>query len=98
MKVTSVLDQTVYSNTVAILGAGSTERSFFVSTLVHDEVSINAPANYQYALSDMNGRIINQGTGVKGINKINVAAQQRGMYIIQLFNVDQRQTEKIIKQ
>lgn len=98
LKVTSVLDQTVYSNTIAILGTGSTEKSFFVSTLVHSEISVNAPVNYQYLLSDISGRIIDKGTGVKGINKINVSAQQNGMYVIQLFNYDQRQTERIIKQ
>lgn len=98
LKVTSVLAQTVYSNTVAIIGAGSTDKSFYVSTLVRNEISVNAPSNYQYLLNDINGRIINRGTGVKGINKINVSNQQNGMYFIQLFNIDQRQTERIIKQ
>jgi hypothetical protein len=98
LKVTSVLDQTMYSNTVAIVGTGNTDKSFFVSTLVRDEISVNAPVNYQYLLSDMTGKIIGKGEGVKGINKINIAIQQKGMYVIQLFDNDQRQTERIIKQ
>jgi len=98
LKVTSVLDQTVYSNTIAIIGAGASDKAFYVSTLVRNEVSVNAPSNYQYILNDINGRIVNKGTGVRGVNKINVSAQQDGMYFIQLFNIDQRQTERIIKQ
>lgn len=98
IKVTSVLDQTVYSNTIAIVGAGSTDKSFYVSTLVQSEITVNAPANYQYVLNDMNGRIIGKGTGIKGVNRINISNQQTGMYFIQLFNIDKRQTERIIKQ
>ena len=98
LKVTSVLDQTVYSNTIAIIGASSTDKSFYVSTLVQSEITVNAPANYQYVLNDMNGRIIGRGIGIKGVNRINISNQQTGMYFIQLFNIDKRQTERIIKQ
>ena len=98
IKVTSVIEQTVYSNTIAINGAGSTDKQFFVSTLVQSEVAVNAPVSYQYVLNDLNGRIIARGNGVKGVNKINVSNQQPGMYFIQLFNDDKRQTERIIKQ
>lgn len=98
LKVTSVLNQTVYSNTIALKGAGDAEKSFKVSTLVNDDIVINAAENYQYVLTDMNGKTIYTGTGLKGINHLNVSNQPRGMYIIQLFNNNQRQTERIIKQ
>ena len=98
LKVTSVLNQIVYSNTIALKGAGDTQKSFSVSTLVHDEITVNAADNYQFMLSDMNGKTISTGKGLKGINKINISNQSRGMYIIQLFNNEQRQTERIIKQ
>lgn len=98
LKVTSVIDQTVYSNIVAIGNAVTSDQSFYVSTLVQNDITINAPASYQYLLIDVNGRAISKGTGVKGINKINIYGQQAGMYIIQLFNNDYRQTERIIKQ
>jgi hypothetical protein len=99
LKVTSVLDQTVYSNTIAITGTASTEQAFFVSTLVQSDITVNAPTNYQYVLNDMNGRVISKGSGLKGMNKINISNQQSGMYILQLFKPDQfRQTERIIKQ
>jgi hypothetical protein len=98
LKVTSVIDQTVYSNTIALKGAGNTDKRFSVSTLVQNEIVINAAENYQYMVSDMNGRTVYTGTGLKGINRVNISSQSKGMYIIQLFNNDQRQTERIIKQ
>lgn len=98
LKVTSVLNQTVYSNIITLKGTADAEQSFKVSTLVNDDIVINAAVNYQYVLTDLNGRTISAGTGLKGINHLNVSNQSRGMYIIQLFNNDQRQTERIIKQ
>ena len=98
LKVTSVLDQTVYSNTIALKGTGNTENPFNVSTLVQNEIIINAAENYQYTLYDMNGRSVYTGTGPKGINRVNVSSQSKGMYIIQLLSKDQKQTERIIKQ
>ncbi len=98
LKVTSELNQTVYSNTIALKGTGISDKLFHVSTLVQNEIAINAAENYKYRLHDINGRNILTGTGLKGINKIDVSKLQGGMYIIQLFNNDQRQTERIIKQ
>ena len=98
LKVTSVLNQTVYSNTINLKGTADVENSFKVSTLVHDEIIINAAGNYQFVLSDMSGKTISTGTGLKGINHVNISNQSGGMYIIQLFNNDKRQTERIIKQ
>jgi hypothetical protein len=98
LKVTSVLDQTMYSNTVALKGTDKADKLFSVSTLVQSEVSVNASVNYQYLLSDVNGRMISTGNALKGINKLNISNQPAGMYIIQLFNNSERQTERIIKQ
>ncbi len=98
LKVTSVLNQTVYSNTIALKGTGDAENAFKVSTLVHNEIIINAADNYKFVLTDMNGKTISTGTGLKGINRVDVSNQSGGMYIIQLFNNDKRQTERIIKQ
>ncbi len=98
LKVTSVLNETRYSNTIALKGASNTEKLFHVSTLVQNDIVINAAANYQYSLYDMNGRTIQTGTGLKGINHVNISGQSKGMFIIQLISNDNRQTERIIKQ
>lgn len=98
LKVTSVLDQTVYSNIVALKANGAAERLFTVSTIVQNDIVVNASANYQYRLTDANGRVVATGNGSKGINHVNVFNQPAGMYIIQLFNNEQQQAERIIKQ
>lgn len=98
LKVTSVINQTAYSNIIALKAAGQADNMFSVSTLVQNEIVVNAAENYQYLLSDMNGRIINTGKGIKGINRINVSGQAGGMYVMKLFNNEQQQTERIIKQ
>jgi hypothetical protein len=98
LKVTTVIDQTAYSNTIALKSNSSTEKRFAVSTLVQTEITVNATENYQYSLSDANGRLLAKGIGLKGMNKINITQQPGGMYILQLLSNNQRQIERIIKQ
>jgi hypothetical protein len=98
LKVTSVINQTVYSNTIALKAEGGNQKLFSVSTLVNNEITINADLNYQYRISDMNGATISIGKGLKGTNRVNVSNLSRGMYIIQFFNNIQNQTERIIRQ
>ena len=80
----------MYSNTIALKGTGNADKIFNVSTLVQNEIVINACENYQYVLNDMNGRTYYTGTGLKGINRVNVSNQSKGIYIIQLFNNNQQ--------
>jgi hypothetical protein len=98
LKVISVIDQTAYSNIVALKATGKPDKLFSVSTLVHDEITVNASENYHFLLTDASGRMISTGTGVKGTNKINVNNKPAGLYIIQLFINNEKQTERIIKQ
>lgn len=97
LKVTSVINQTVYSNTIALKTTGNDDNIFQVSTLVQNEILVNAANNYQYRLLGLNGKAILSGTGLKGINKLNVSGLPSGMYIIQLFNENEIQTERIVK-
>ncbi|MBK9531562.1 MAG: hypothetical protein IPO42_07170 [Chitinophagaceae bacterium] len=104
LKVTSEINQTVYSNTIALKGTGIAEKLFNVSTLVQNEININASGSYRYQLLDMNGSMLSSGTGLKGINRINISSRAKGMYVIRLFSNDQStgsggtQTERFIKQ
>ena len=98
LKVTSVLDQTVYSNIIVLKATANVDNQYYVSTLVRDEIMINASQNYNYRLTDANGRIISSGNGIKGINKIDISNKAAGMYIIQLINNNQIKSERIIKQ
>ncbi|MBK7122282.1 MAG: T9SS type A sorting domain-containing protein [Chitinophagaceae bacterium] len=104
LKVTSEINQTVYSNTIALKGTGIAEKLFNVSTLVQNEIIINASGSYRYQLLDMNGSKLASGSGLPGINRLGMANRSKGMYIIQLINNDPstgnntQQTERIIKQ
>ncbi len=98
LKVTSVIDQIAYSNIVALKASGKTDKIFTVSTLVQQEITIQANDNFQYLLSDANGRMIATGKGTAGMNRIHVGNKPGGLYILQLFNNNERQTERIIKQ
>ncbi len=98
LKVISVFDQVVYSNTVVLKSLDKAGNIFKVTTLAHNEITINAPVGYHYFISDINGKIINRGTGNTGTCKINISHQPKGMYIIQLTSSKVKQTERIIKQ
>ena len=82
---------------ITLKAAGQIQK-FKVSTLVHNEIMINAPENYQYQLADMNGRVLETGSSKAGINKINVNNIPNGIYVIQMITNNQKQTERIIKQ
>ena len=98
LKVTSVIDQTAYSNIIALKSTVATERLFIVSSLVQNDITVNAAENFNYRLLDANGRFIAQGIGLKGMNRINVSKQSSGMYVLQLINNNEQQVERIIKQ
>ncbi len=98
VKVTSILNQTMYSNVISIR-VNWRIRLFTVTTLVQNQITINSDDNYQYLLWDANGRMIAKGNGSKGANTIDVSNCSAGLYIIQMSNsTNQIQTERIIKQ
>jgi len=98
LKVTSVIGQTVYSNTIALKGITKADKAFNVSTFVTNEMVVSASDNYQYKLSTVNGQVVAQGNGRKGINKIDLQNKPAGMYVIQIVSNDNQLTERIIKQ
>ena len=98
LKVTSVINQTIYSNVIVLKGSGITDKLFIVSTLVQNDISVNASEDFQYRLSDAGGRAITSGKGIKGFNRININNQAAGLYFISMYSNNQMQTERIIKQ
>ena len=98
LKVTSVIGQTVYSNVITLKSNEAAEKLFTVSTLVHDEILVNAGENYQYLLADISGRILAKGRNNAGVNKINMNNNPNGIYIMQIISQNERITKRIIKQ
>ena len=98
LKVTSVINETAYSNVVALKSTEGGGKSFNVSTFVQQDIKVNASENYQYLLTDINGRTIASGKGTMGMNTIYLSNQPAGMYVLQLVGPGAKQSERIIKQ
>ncbi|MBP6431919.1 MAG: zinc-dependent metalloprotease [Ferruginibacter sp.] len=97
LKVTSVINQTVYSNTISLKNSNDAINPFVVNTLVENDVKVNATQNYLYKLVDITGRVVLTGNGIQGNNTININSQAKGMYVLQLFANDKSYSKKIIK-
>jgi len=98
LKVTSVMDETAYSNVITLKSLGKSQKLFTVSTSGQDEIVVNAAQNYQYILADMNGRVISQGNNNAGIKRIKINNNPSGIYVIQIISQNERITERIIRQ
>ncbi|MEO6327766.1 MAG: T9SS type A sorting domain-containing protein [Ginsengibacter sp.] len=98
LKVTSITDETVYSNIIVLKSGRKTEKSFSISTMIHDEILVNAAKNYSYLVADANGRTIAKGSSGAGIQRININNHPNGIYIMQIISQNERITERIIRQ
>jgi hypothetical protein len=98
IKATSVIDQVVYSNVIALRGTAAAEKAFTVGTLVQSQIQIRAAESFRYLVMDMNGRTVFTGRGTAGLNQIQWPGQASGMYVIRLIGTNHEQTERIIKQ
>ena len=98
MKAVSYTNQIMYSNVIALRGISKPVHPFIVSTMVHQQITVNAFENYQYAILDANGRMLSKGSGNKGFNNIDVSRFASGFYVIQFYGTTTKQTERIIKQ
>jgi Secretion system C-terminal sorting domain len=97
LKAMSGTDQVVYSNVIMIKSSNPADKIFKLSTMVHDDVTVNATQNYTYQLADISGRIIQNGKGSAGTNTININTSPNGIYLIRLFSNNQRLIERIVK-
>ncbi|MEO5890717.1 MAG: T9SS type A sorting domain-containing protein [Ferruginibacter sp.] len=98
VKVISVSNNIIYSNTIKLKGVSKSGKLFIVSTLIQNWITVNAGDNYQYLVSDINGNAIARGKGEPGLNKLDMSRMPGGMYVLQLFSNNQHQTERIVKQ
>jgi hypothetical protein len=83
-----------YSNDVIL----SNEAVSVVSTLVRDQVQINAAGEYQYQLFDEVGRLYARGRVIKGVNFVPVQNAKSGILVLKLYSTNEQLTFKLIKQ
>lgn len=97
LQVVTLSGNTVYS-TVIMLKKAMPVKPFTVSTFVTSDIAVTAADQYQYRLTNINGSYIATGTGSKGTNRINIANQPAGMYILQLSGCGLQQSVRVLKQ
>ncbi|MEO7446590.1 MAG: T9SS type A sorting domain-containing protein [Ferruginibacter sp.] len=98
LKVTSIIGETAFSNVVVLKATASSSDTYYVTTQVTSQVSVNASGNFKYRLLDVNGKMLATGNGFAGMNKIDISGKASGLYLLQLINDTQIKTERIIKQ
>jgi len=88
-----------YSNLVATRETDASYRPKLMNRLVENEIiSVISPAVFDYAIFDMNGKILKKGTLANGMNAIPAASMISGMYLIGFSDGTDRWTEKFVKQ
>jgi hypothetical protein len=72
IKVTSVIDQVVYSNVIRLKSEGDAPKPYQLNTLVYDRIQITTTEKFQYKILDMSGRVYATGKIASGTNHINM--------------------------
>jgi hypothetical protein len=86
-----------YSNILTISQKGP--RPHLTGTLIRSNtVIVNSPGDYDYMILDANGRLLNKGKLVNGINPITTAIMANGMYLIRFSDKEQQWTDKFTRQ
>lgn len=98
LKLLTLGENILYSNIITLKQPDEFVPQFTVSTLVHDKILVNAPANFAYRMFDLSGNMVLKGNAAAGFNSINVNNNPNGMYIFQLFCNGILQSKKITKQ
>jgi len=97
LQVVSNSGNTVYSTTILLKKAISVS-NFMVSTFVTGAIKVNAPGQFEYRLTSINGNTITRGRGAAGSNDIDISNQPAGMYVLQLAGCGLQQTVRVLKQ
>ena len=88
-----------YSNTVTLRQKGTIVKPEVVGNLITgNSVTVSSPGNYDYAIYNYNGNMINAGKLVTGVNNITATGIISGLYIIRFFNKEGQWMEKLVRQ
>jgi hypothetical protein len=88
-------DETHYYSNSVLLTNGSVK---LLSSVVRNQVQLNAPGEYNYQLFDATGRVLSKGNLVRGINTVEVGSVKQGMLLMRVSNQHEQLTFKLVKQ
>ncbi|MFZ4057459.1 MAG: T9SS type A sorting domain-containing protein [Ferruginibacter sp.] len=97
LKATEQNGKISYSSIIALQANVKTAKAFTVSTFTQNDITVMAPASFQYTICSINGAVVSRGTGNQGLNKIPASAFNNGIYVITLSDKNNKQVEKIVK-
>jgi len=96
LKMQSASGNTSFSGVVR-LAAPKAVSEIWASTLNTSDITIHAPANFQYRLFDLNGRMVETGQKAAGIQKLSLTNQPAGTYVLWLDACGLRKTVRVLK-
>lgn len=98
LSVTSVIDQQAFSNVIALKNESQVKNNVHISTLVHNEVSVQSLYQYRFRILDNSGRVISTGSNNSGFSRVDVSRLPAGLYIMQIQDIEHIYSERIVKQ
>jgi len=91
--------ETHYSNLIALKNELGNDQPKLISNFLNgNTISVSSPGTYDYALYDLNGRILIRGQLSTGINNLPAGNLNSGMYMIRFSKGATQWTEKLVRQ
>ena len=88
-----------YSNIVLLPGTEMVQRPKILGNMVNsDIINIQCFGNYQYDVTDLNGKTVSKGQLVSGVNSIDLPRIMPGIYMIRFNGNNQQWTDKLLRQ
>jgi len=88
-----------YSNLVEVKETDANDRPRLINSLVSNgSISVTSPSFFDYAIFDLNGKLLKKGQLSNGMNIISAGSMINGMYLIRFFDKDDQWTEKFVKE
>jgi hypothetical protein len=99
MKVSLDNGETHYSNLIALKNEAGNDQPKLISTiLTGNNITVSSPGTFDYALYDLNGKILLRGQLSTGMNSLPAGNLNSGMYMIRFSKGAAQWTEKLIRQ
>jgi hypothetical protein len=88
-----------YSNVASIRQQTHSPRPQLMGTLIRSNmIVVSSPGNYDYIITDINGRVISKGRLTNGINNIDGSSVINGIYLIRFSDNTEQWAEKFVRQ
>jgi hypothetical protein len=98
VKVGTTTGESVYSNVIALRSSAVAADAFTFATLVQSDLQLVANQNFEFRLYDMNGRMVQTGKGLNGVNHLDMSRLASGVFVLDIRGQKTQITKRIVKQ